>query len=616
MKIIKCTEEQYKQYINFPLTEGFDYTNKCLVIYRKKEKWDKGKRIFAKYDNVINNFSQFANECTYVSDKGKTFYFIIQGAEGKEDKRFYFSATSFHSGELSNDEKKRLLQYCNTGYAYDRYSKNNTREEYDENDNLVAYTKILPYSKLIAYNIFSFSPDFAHTLKHGEVRDKSTGTFSNVNVRNVFDFGLEQAKNVINKLLGSCDKVDIITYIRSSSSFNHKFANGLKQFCGNAKILTNIIDKDLNNLKINKTFAKNSGINDVDLNNLVNQAEFLIIDEEIRSIINKMNNTLKTAKFNERKPDSAARVAYDILLKYNIMIEETLKNSKTRTNDKIRRPSDVKNTVKCPFVNQEELNNCFEYNESDGTWHFKIGNNDIQIKSPSDCIVPFRKWQIKSIYDKYRYYITNLYKVEGDNDELRNNIAGKNIIVIDDNISSGITLDNYCIILKKMGADMIIPLTFGDIGSTAVSRDLHREIEYVDGLTKVVRYKDKQGKTAEKEVSGYDILQDKKSGKYYYHYTRTDSHGNTKSLKKRLFNIGFDKARKFNYGFARVYLKKYDGWNYVDKNGNILWKGEWFKYCEPFKSNAAVVWTKNSECKYITKQGKLYDSEEFQNKVI
>lgn len=616
MRIIKCTEEQYNQYINFPLTEGFDYTNKCLVIYRKKGKWDKGKKIFARYDDVVNNFKQFINECAYISDKGKTFYFIIQGDKREEERRFYFSSDSFYNGRLSSGEKNRLLQYCNTGYVYDRYSKNNTREEYDENGNFVARAKILPYSKLISYNIFSFSPDFAHTLKHGEVKDKRTGVFSNVDVRNVFDFGLEQAKNVINKLLGSCNKVDIITYVGSSSSFNNRFANGLKQFCSNAKILTNIIDKNINNLKINKTFAKNSGISDVDLNNLINQVEFLVIDEEIRDIINKMNNALKTAKFNKKNPNSACRVAYDILLKYNIMIEEVLKNRRTRTNNKIRRPSDVKNTVKCPFVNQEELNNCFEYNENDGTWYFKIGNNNVQIKAPSDCIVPFRKWQIKSIYDKYRYYITNLYKVAGDKDELKNNIAGKNIIVIDDNISSGITLDNYCITLKKMGAGEIIPLTFGDIGSTAVSRDLHREAEYVDGLTKVIRYKDKEGNTAEKEVSGYTIIQDGVNGKYYYHYTKTDSHGNTKPLKKRLFNMGFDRAKKFNYGFARVYLKKNDGWNYVDKNGNILWNGEWFKHCEPFKNKAAVVWTKNSECKYITNDGKLYDSEEFQNKAV
>jgi predicted phosphoribosyltransferase len=77
-----------------------------------------------------------------------------------------------------------------------------------------------------------------------------------------------------------------------------------------------------------------------------------------------------------------------------------------------------------------------------------------------------KDWQIKSLSDKERKAIENIFSIAPAYQDKLYKFKGKNILLWDDNISSGATLDDICLTLQKIGVNEIIAMTLGTIPAT------------------------------------------------------------------------------------------------------------------------------------------------------
>ena len=685
MKTIKITESQYNKYISMPLTEGFDYSTSVIKVVKD----GKSPYVFkysditnkSKKNDILNNLSRYLDKSGTregfnfdINGKPIFYTYLDHGITNFDHSVWDGDRRTNNLGRFINDIKK----YSVEGYVYNKDSDYNTGEIYDRNGNLVTQKRILPNSNLLAFNIFNkLGKDMASVLKHGMTADKKI-------VRNgseVFKFGVEQTKRLIDDTLKiGLGNIDIITYVSSSSDFNKKFANALASKCGTdskVKIISDIVVKNPSSIGVNTILAKNSGLDDKERKQVVTQTELMQIDEEIRKIIIATNNNLKNKKFDNRL--DAANYAYQQLLHcFNVIRKKIegeiledddgnilIKIDPMTTKDGTKRNwYNLWQTTNYPFRSQD---NTFGWNNGK-TKKFSLGDDDKDfslkasfnpvykdgtnkvsyyefilkdengnetsrraIEQPSDCIVPLRNWQIKAMYDKFRRYFTDIYKIDNTKQEEINAVKGKVVVVVDDNMSSGATLDAYCVLLQKMGAKTIIPITFGDIGDSAV-KPAYRSDTYdlgdnVDNVFHNLYIKTDIKK--EHPVYNYNIRKDSETGKYHYYKALCKMKKNKKGeieasqvetdtlLKLGGINNAFDDCKKFKYGFARIFLKG-KGWNFINTNGYLL-SPEWFKECNDFNHNAAEVMMgkeHNYTICYIDSNGKLHNREDFQNREI
>ena len=106
-----------------------------------------------------------------------------------------------------------------------------------------------------------------------------------------------------------------------------------------------------------------------------------------------------------------------------------------------------------------------------------IGGIDVEGKGKK--IARARDFEIKSLDDKTRKAIENLFTLNDDLSKyktstgeeiygvpIEDKIKDKNIVIFDDNISSGATLDDMCLTLLKNGAKKVLPITMAIIPPT------------------------------------------------------------------------------------------------------------------------------------------------------
>ena len=77
-----------------------------------------------------------------------------------------------------------------------------------------------------------------------------------------------------------------------------------------------------------------------------------------------------------------------------------------------------------------------------------------------------KDFQIKSLDDKTRRAIEGLFTINPQYLSIQSKLKGKTIILFDDNISSGATMDDLCLLLQRYGVANIIPITLGTISPT------------------------------------------------------------------------------------------------------------------------------------------------------
>ena len=86
-----------------------------------------------------------------------------------------------------------------------------------------------------------------------------------------------------------------------------------------------------------------------------------------------------------------------------------------------------------------------------------------------------KNFEIKSIEDRRRRSLEGLFGINPALQGIQQNLKGKHIVIFDDNISSGATLDDICLELQKLGVASILPITLAIIPKT-VYGGVHEKI--------------------------------------------------------------------------------------------------------------------------------------------
>ena len=290
--------------------------------------------------------------------------------------------------------------------------------------------------------------------------------------------------------------------VPSSSNFNEKMAQELSHLTINfnqksykINILNkNILLKDLKNIttdrdfiKANKNYYYNTSLGkDVDYNNMYHTPAIShintvinknkIIFREISKLINEINkiyfqiyNIVNTPNFNS---DTLASLINTYFQKYSLLIkrdsfmyddERYHTTKQTNIMSKYRYQIDEKNDLLTP--SQYTILNNIEK-------QYKIQHpNHLKITNIKPLLVP--KFEIKNLPDSVRMGLRNIY-IPNENEEMQeelNKVQSNLIVVFDDNISGGATLSDVCYQLYKLGAQHIIPITFGQMAKKTNAKD-------------------------------------------------------------------------------------------------------------------------------------------------
>lgn len=131
--------------------------------------------------------------------------------------------------------------------------------------------------------------------------------------------------------------------------------------------------------------------------------------------------------------------------------------------------------------------------------------NDMRYGEMPLCFWKRADFEIKTLRNSERLGLKNIYSLNTSMDEKKreeeiNKMRGTILLIFDDNISGGATLSDVCLQCKNLGADNIIPITFGKMGESNTMRGImintpeggydfstNKELSIYDGPEKVKR---------------------------------------------------------------------------------------------------------------------------------
>ena len=236
--------------------------------------------------------------------------------------------------------------------------------------------------------------------------------------------------------------VDYILIPKSSSGLNMTVANELNKRLGGDTsyqyFIPNIFIKNIQTIELDTDW----------LNNRANDTEKLT-PEECQILLRRINKW--------KEIDEPIRGFRRVIERLEKEIEE-IKNQKL---EKRGRPSkEITTRLQQIQANKNAISSLRKGNSSRG----KDGTIDSsgQVKD----------WQIKSLEDKTRKALIGFMQINPEKLTLVSKFKGKKIIIFDDNISSGATMDDCCNALKKIGVNLqdILVLTLGVMDPTTYKK--------------------------------------------------------------------------------------------------------------------------------------------------
>lgn len=274
----------------------------------------------------------------------------------------------------------------------------------------------LPKSDIDSINLYKIvSMDISKALKHPEKMD------INYDEQSMESF-YKRTALYIKRVIGS-RPIDIVTYPQSSSDFNKKMVSYLLRLYPQSqgiKIVPNLLTKNPRNVYVNTEIAKSIGLTDDEIHSLQKRVEGWKQDEDLRDLRRKIQE----------------------LEDYIIGV---------KTGRKRGRPTKE-------FTDKEKLLSTYK----DQIPLLRKRGRDSTVDKNGNV----KEFQIKSLDDRDRRSIEGLFEINPSMNGIQQKLAGKNVIVFDDNISSGATLDDICLILKRYGVNSVIPITLALIPKT------------------------------------------------------------------------------------------------------------------------------------------------------
>lgn len=323
------------------------------------------------------------------------------GSKGrKSDRTFKFTPgkndTDITSTEIFNDDKK---------FKY--------------------HEVLLPKSGVMSYNLYKISDmRISKALKHPQ-------KFKEIEKRNIdfdsIDKFMKRTSLYIHSILKN-NPVDIITYPQSSSEFNKDMVDYIMKRYKNSpgiKCIPDLMTKNIRNVYVNYTVAKELGLSDEDINRLRHDIENWKEDAkvyELRVQIDQLNDYIAYHTGKRGRPSNEIKNKKELVKN----LEEQIKILR-----KGRRGRDKTKTA-------------------DGK---------------------AKNFEIKSIEDKKRRSLEGLFGINPELTGIQQDLKGKHIVIFDDNISSGATLDDICLELQKYGVASILPITLAIIPKTVYGQE-------------------------------------------------------------------------------------------------------------------------------------------------
>lgn len=279
---------------------------------------------------------------------------------------------------------------------------------------------LLPKSGIMSYNLYKISDmRISRALKHPQ-------KFKDTEKREIdfdsIDKFMRRTSLYIKSILKD-NQVDIITYPQSSSEFNKDMVDYLmkryKESPG-IKCIPDLMTKNIRNVYVNYSIAKKLGLTDAEINQLRHDIQNWQSDADVYDL------RVKIDELNDS-------IAYSI--------------------GKRGRPTKEIANKKALIKNLEEQIKILRKGRKGKD---KTKNENGRAKN----------FEIKSIEDRRRRSLEGLFGINPKLNGIQQDLKGKHIVIFDDNISSGATLDDICIELQKYGVASILPITLAIIPKT------------------------------------------------------------------------------------------------------------------------------------------------------
>ena len=374
----------------------------------------------------ILTYEEFLNDCGFIDESNRitSLELIELLMEEERENGYYFDL----------DECDEGWSFGSKGRGSDRTfkftpGKNDTdvtsTEIFNEDKKFKYHEVLLPKSGVMSYNLYKISDmRISKALKH-------PNKFKDIEKREIdfdsIDKFMKRSSLYIHSILKN-NPVDIITYPESSSEFNKDMVEYImdryKKSPG-IKCIPNLMSKNIRNVYVNFTVAKELGLSDADINRLRHDVENWKSDADV----------------------------YDLRVKIDELNDYIAYHSGKRgrpTNDIKQKKELVKNLEEQIKILRQGRRGKDRTKTSDGK---------------------AKNFEIKSIEDKRRRSLEGLFGINPKLSGIQQDLKGKHIVIFDDNISSGATLDDICLELQKHGVESILPITLAIIPKTVYGQE-------------------------------------------------------------------------------------------------------------------------------------------------
>ena len=323
---------------------------------------------------------------------------------------------------------------------------NNTKIFAEGTKDFKYYVQHLPKSDIDSINLYKLGK---FTKEKFDIDEESIDRF------------MKRSALYIRSIIRKLDfDADVIVCPPSSSDFNERLISYVKKYLDDSvKFIPDLFLKDIRTVEVNHERAKQLGMSNEEIDKL--EKDLIKWKKQYQDIypmrvaLDRLCDELMS--YRAGLTVKRGRKPHD----YNVLVKEIL-----QMRDEIRKKKEEIGIGKGKekFVKYEE-------NEELANILRKAGDKDYKYKKGVKTVGRARNFEIKSLDNNTRQAIENLFTLNDKKDEgnkypgktMEDRIKGKNVIIFDDNISSGATLDDMCLTLLKHGAKSVLPITMAII---------------------------------------------------------------------------------------------------------------------------------------------------------
>ena len=365
----------------------------------------------------------------------------------------------------------------------------------DDEDNLkYGYIDfLLPKSKIISHNLFNIKSFYiTQALKHNKVNrylygrdlkkyDVNQKPYDLTSDESIEDFKKYVAKYILKICLKKGYNIDVILTPESSSQFNVEMSNIIgklfeQTFNKNVLIIPNSLIKTPSKITVDKDVLHKNVSAEIE-----NQGDF-----QGETLIKKINDEIKKfyRKLNIWKMESQISAPIHTIYHLHKVLGEIM-SSRMWEKKKKEYLDDINDDLEYQMNRIKDV----------------IGNDYKKTKyfTSQGKLIPYEEtldsWQIKHLSNGIRQSITHLFSLTQEYDKKysyvnknQENIKGvstfigrlsrndKSILIFDDNLSSGATLDDVCLTLINGGVkkENIVVFTLGKVKQSTYYRGLEK----------------------------------------------------------------------------------------------------------------------------------------------